>query len=250
MLRLVSLVLIAALVSGCATPPPKPAYLKQKDENKALILAAKQVEIVYHPDEYAVVDLGGTKSQGLLGVLGPIGLLAGFTALTAHALSTESRAKSRSEEFTKLMSDHFQEQSVNKAFAQLIASQLEASGHVTKLTQIPLSKDAVTSFQGTDGYSQLWLRTSLGYGATSLTDSFKPTIVIDYTLKDPGGKTLMSRKYSEYFADSDQTFLTYSSLLDGYEKAHEELQMRMAGMSKPIYAEIFDFSDNEKIATK
>jgi hypothetical protein len=246
----ISTLLLIAFVAGCATPPPRPVYLQQKEANKELILSSKQIEIIYHPDEYSVVDIGGTKAQGLLGALGPVGLLAGFAALIAHSATKESRAESRSAELTKLMADHYAEQSLNKEFATQISTLLQGTGHTTLLTPLPLSADSVRNYQGTEGYAQLWLRTSLGYGAASLTDSFKPVVLVEYTLKDSTGKRLTSRTYTKYFTDSDHTFLTYSSLLSGYQQAHDELQTRLAEMSKPMYTEVFEFSDDETVASK
>jgi hypothetical protein len=60
----------------------------------------------------------------------------------------------------------------------------------------------------------------------------------------------MASEISRGQTESDQTFLTYGGLLSGYEKAHDELQIRLAEMSKPIYTEIFEFSDDETVAAK
>jgi hypothetical protein len=126
---------------------------------------------------------------------------------------------------------------------------LQASHHETKLTAVGLGADAKT-FQGTQGYAQLWLRLATGYGAGSATDSFKPVILLNYWLRDSSGHGLMARNVDKSYPDSKQTFFTYAGLLDGYQQAHDELKARLPELSKSVYSEIFEFSQPAAHASK
>lgn len=251
MKKLFAVAVMAVLVlSGCAVKQPTPRYERDKQANRTVIQSGKQVEIFYHADDFGVVDLGGSKSVGLLGILGPIGLLAGLGADAAHKLDSKSRTERRSEEFSKLIADNLPDDSINQTFARQIGDLLEKDGRQVKVTKVTrpggsddLSQSTSADLVPTDGYMQLWLRVSTGYGATSATDSYKPMTIIEYALKDPEGTPLMSRSFTRFYGESDKTYLTYAGLLGDYKAARDELGARLTYWSSPVYTEIFQFSD-------
>ncbi|SSW65519.1 hypothetical protein AVE30378_01682 [Achromobacter veterisilvae] len=253
MKKLLSIAVI--VLGGCAVQQPTPKFELDKQANRAAIQSGRQVEIFYHADDYAVVDLGGSKSAGLLGILGPIGLLAGMTANVAHSLDSKARTVRRSEEFSKLIADNLPDQSINRDFARKVGDLLEQEGRqvkVTKVTRPGGNEDLALSMSEdlvpTEGYMQLLLRLSAGYGATSATDTYKPVTIIEYALKDADGKALMSRSFTRYYGESDKTFMTYAGLLGDYQGAREELSAKLNYWSEPLYTEIFRFS--EPVAAK
>lgn len=250
----VAVIAVVAL-SGCAVKQPTPRYQLDKQANRTAIQSGKQVEIFYHADEYAVVDLGGSNSVGLLGILGPIGLLAGLGADAAHKLDSKSRTERRSEEFSKLITDNLPGESINQTFARQIGDLLEKDGRQVKVTQVTrpsgsgdLARSTSSDLVATDGYMQLMLRVSTGYGATSATDSFKPVTIIEYALKDSEGAALMSRSFTRFYGESNKTYLTYAGLLGDYKAARDELSARLTYWSEPVYTEIFRFA--EPVAAK
>lgn len=244
-------VLIAVLVlSGCAVQQPTPNYELDKQVNRAAIQSGKKVEIFYHPDEFAVVDLGGSKSVGLLGILGPVGMLVGMAADTAHKLDAGSRTERRSEEFSKLVAENLPNESINRAFAMLLGEQIEKDGREVRITRVArphgsddLALSTSDDLVPTPGYMQLLLRLSVGYGATSATASYIPMTIIEYALKDAEGKALVSRSFTRFYGESDKTFLTYAGLLGDYRGARDELSARLNYWAEPVYAQIFRFPD-------
>ncbi|MGW9064021.1 hypothetical protein ACWGPO_07995 [Achromobacter animicus] len=249
MKKLLSIAVI--FLSGCAIHQPTPKYQLDKLANRAAIQSGLPVEIFYHPDEYVIMDLGGSQSLGVLGILGPVGLLMGVTADAAHKLDMKSRTERRSKEFSELVSKNFPNESFNQAFALQIGDLLVKEGRAVKVTKVlrPSGSEDLASSVSQDlvptaGYMQLLLRLGTAYGAASATDSYKPMIIIEYALKDTDGKALMSRSFSRVYGKSDQTFLTYPGLLEDYVDAHKELGARLHAWSEPVYSEIFLFPDS------
>lgn len=248
MKKLLSIVLI--LLSGCAIKQPTPKYQLDKQANQALIQSGKPVEIFYHDDQFVIMDLGGSKAAGMLGILGPVGLLMGMTADAAHKLDFKARTERRSEEFSKLVGENFPDQSINQVFARQIGDLIAKDGRGVKVTKVtrPSGSDNLAAsvskdLTPTEGYMQLLLRLSAGYGATSATDTYKPVTVIEYALKDEDGKALMSRSFDRFYGESDKTFFTYAGLLEDYKGARGELGARLNYWSEPLYTEIFHFPD-------
>ncbi|CAB3867018.1 MULTISPECIES: hypothetical protein [Achromobacter] len=248
MKKLLCIVLI--FLSGCAVKQPPPKYQLDKQANQAFIQSGKSVEIFYHDDNFVVMDLGGSQAAGLLGILGPVGLLVGLSAHAAHKLDFRARTERRSEEFSKLVGENISDQSINQAFARQIGDLLAKDGRevkVTKVTRPSGSDDLAASVSEdlvpTEGHMQLLLRLTTGYAAASATDSYKPMTVIEYALKDEHGKPLMARSFNRFYGDSDKTFLTFASLIEDYKGAHGELGARLSYWSEPVYTEIFRFPD-------
>jgi hypothetical protein len=248
MKKLLFLVLI--FLSGCAIKQPKPKYQLDKEANQALIQSGKPVEIFYHADQFVIMDLGGSQAAGMLGILGPVGLLMGMTADAAHKLDFKTRTERRSEEFSKLVGENIPDQSINQDFARRVGDLLAKDGRGVKVTKVArpaggddLAASVSQDMVPTEGYMQLFLRLSTGYGATSATDSYKPVTIIEYALKDEDGKALMSRFFQRFYGQSDKTYLTYAGLLEDYKGAHGELGARLNYWSEPLYTEIFHFPD-------
>jgi len=131
------------------------------------------------------MDLGGSQSLGVLGILGPVGLLMGVTADAAHKLDMKSRTERRSKEFSDLVSKKFPDQSFNQAFARQIGDLLVKDGRAVKVTKVlrPSGSEDLASSVSQDlvptaGYMQLVLRLGTGYGAASAADSYKPMTII------------------------------------------------------------------------
>jgi hypothetical protein len=251
MKKLSAVAVVAAMaLCGCAVKQPSPRYQLDKQANRTAIQSGKQVEIFYHADEYVVVDLGGSKSLSLLGLLGPIGLLAGLGADAAHKLDVKSRTERRSEEFSALITDNLPGESINERFARQIGDLLEKDGRQVKVTQVTrpsgsgeLAQSTSNDLVASDGYMQLMLRVSTGYGSTSATDSYKPVTIIEYALKDSEGTPLMSRAFTRFYGESDKTYMTYAGLLGDYKAARDELGARLTYWSEPVYTEIFRFAE-------
>ncbi|WP_459616002.1 hypothetical protein [Bordetella sp. 2513F-2] len=173
-----------------------------------------------------------------------------MTADAAHRLDTRSRVERRSKEFSKLIADNLPNESINRDFAQRLGELLEKDGRQVKITLVarPHGSDDLAWSTSDDliptpEYMQLLLRLSAGYGAASVTDSYKPVTSIEYALKDAEGKTLMSRSFTRSYGESDKTFLTYAGLLGDYRGARDELSARLNYWSEPVYGEIFRFPD-------
>lgn len=248
MKKLLSIALI--FLGGCAVKQPPPQYQVDKQANQAAIQSGKPVEIFYHADDYVILDLGGSKSLGVLGILGPVGLLVGMTADAAHKLDMKSRAERRSKEFSALIAQDFPDQSIHGDFARQIGDHLAKDGREVKVTRVArpagdadLALSVSDDLVPTDGYMQLLLRLGTGYAAASATDTYKPMTMVEYALKDADGKPLMSRSISRVYDESDKTFLTFTGLLEDYKGAHEELSARLGAWSEPVYTEIFRFPD-------
>lgn len=248
MKKMLSIVLI--FLSGCAIKPQTPQYKLDKQANQAVIQSGKPVEIFYHDDSYVILDGGGSKSLGLMGLLGPVGFLVGMTTDAAHRLDMKSRTERRSKEFSALIAQDAAERSINREFAQQIADLLAKEGRVVKVTKVlrpvgsaDLARSASEDLVPTDGYMQLLLRLGMAYVATSATDTYKPGTMVEYALKDSDGGPLMSRSDTRIYHESDKTFLTYAGLLEDHKAAREELGARLSFWGEPVYAEIFRFPD-------
>lgn len=248
MKKLLSIALI--FLSGCAFKQPPPKYQLDKQANQAVIQSGKPVEIFYHADDYVILDLGGSKSLGVLGILGPVGLLVGLTADAAHKLDMKPRTERRSKEFSALIAQDFPDRSMNRDFAQQIGDLLAKDGRQVKVTQVlrpagnaDLALSVSEDLVPTDGHMQLLLRLGTAYAAASATDSYKPMTMVEYALKDADGRALMSRSISRSYDQSDKTFLTYPGLLEDRKAAYEELSARLGAWSEPVYTEIFRFPD-------
>lgn len=251
------LAVIVIVLAGCATQQPPPKYQLDKQANRAAIESGRKVEVFYHADDFTVVDLGGSQSANVLGILGPIGTLIGLATHAAHKLDAPARAQRRSEEFSKQIADNMPDQSMNRDFARKLGDLLEKDGREVKLTQVKrpsgnadLALSKSEDMIATEGYMQLMLRLTVGYGATSATDSFKPVTIIEYALKDPAGKALMSRSFTRIYGEADKTYLSYPGLLEDYKGAREELAGRLNYWNEPLYTEIFRFSDADSAAVK
>lgn len=248
MKKLLSIALI--FLSGCAIKQPPPKYQLDKQANQAVIQSSKPVEIFYHADDYLILDLGGSKALGVLGILGPVGLLVGMTTDAAHKLDMKSRAERRTKEFSALIAQDSPERSINREFALQIGDLLAKDGRAVKVTKVlrpvgnaDLALSVSEDLVPTDGYMQLLLRLGTAYAAASATDTYKPMTMIEYALKDSDGRALMSRSDSRVYDQSDKTFLTYAGLLEDHKAAHEELGARLSAWSEPVYAQIFRFPD-------
>lgn len=253
-LSAVAVIAVMALC-GCAVKQPTPRYQLDKQANRTAIQSGKQIEIFYHADDYVVMDLGGSNSLGLLGILGPIGLLAGLGVDAAHKMDFKSRTERRSQEFSKLITDNLPGDSINQEFARQIGDLLEKDGRQVKVTQVTRPRGSEELAQSTSddlvasqGYMQLMLRVSTGYGAASATDSYKPVTIVEYALKDSEGTALMSHWFTRVYGESDKTYLTYAGLLGDYKAARDELGARLTYWSEPVYTQIFRFA--EPVAAK
>ncbi|MGS1010520.1 hypothetical protein [Achromobacter anxifer] len=83
-----------------------------------------------------IMDLGGSQAAGMLGILGPVGLLMGMTADAAHKLDFKARTERRSEEFSKLVGENFPDQSINQMFARQIGDLIAKDGRGVKVTKV------------------------------------------------------------------------------------------------------------------
>ncbi|MFK7090906.1 hypothetical protein AAFM71_19075 [Chromobacterium violaceum] len=230
---LLSFSIVVSSLSGCATANVP----SQKDANKSKIDSIKTVDIYYHKTDYAVMDLGGSGMSGLGGMFGVVGLLASLGAHAASKLTASDRADVRSHEFSELMRAH--ESDIDQDQASKLAEFVASTGRKVKLVEIdrPLGEKLVWKPAASDskeeGSAALLLRTSLGYGAESMTSSYKPVVVTEYVLQTGNGDILVDGK--ETLWGDGPTYMTYDGLKKSYDAVHVALKTDSLSVAQKIF---------------
>lgn len=238
--KFIALFAVAIVLTGCAAGPDKAALQTRKE---ALTTISK-VEIFYNDkDELVVMDGGGSTMAGMAGIFGPVGMLVALGADATSKLTLAERAEARSKEFTALVGKSETAQTLNRQFAEELASRMRAGGKEVKVTPVQRIKGDLASANMpnasfTAGYAPLVLRITSGYGAKDALSRYKPIIVIEQTLKRDGQEKALYRNTFTSPAD-EPTYMAYSSLLERNKEAHDGLRRAMVNAADAVYQSMF-----------
>lgn len=247
MKKLISVAIIVALLSGCATQTP--AYVMQKKNSRQAIEKIRNVEIFYHADDdYTVVDRGGSGMTGMAGLLGPVGLLVALGADAGSKMTVAERAKERTKEFSSAMRSSLPDGGLNAQFANKLADLLRESGRTVKLTQIErpsgserLAASTAKNLNLTEDFAPVVLRITAGFGAESATSSYKPFVAAEYVLKNTAGNVLVENR--ETINNDSKTYMTYQGLLEDHKEAGEMLRKDILLLALVAHKKLFDLSE-------
>ena len=240
MKKLWALFIAALLLAGCASGPDTAAL----DSRKTELATMPKIEIFYNDkDELVVMDGGGSSMAGLGGIFGPVGMLFALGADAASKLTLAERAEARSKEFSALVSKSETAQTLNRQFAEELATRIRAGGKEVKVTPVQRIKGDLGSASMPDasftaGYAPLVLRITTGYGAKDATSSYRPIIVIEQALKRDGQQKAL---YQNTFTSpgDEPNYMAYSSLLERNKEAHDGLRRGMVNAADAIYKSMF-----------
>lgn len=241
MKKLIALFSAAIVLAGCASGPDKAALQARKE---ALATISK-IEIFYNgKDELGVIDGGGSSMTGMAGLFGPIGLLVAVGVDAGSKLTLAERAEARSKEFTAMIGKSETAQTLNRQFAEELATRIRASGKEVKITPVQrikggdLASSKIPDIQFTPGYAPLFLRITTGYGAKDALSSYRPVIVIEQALKRDGQeKTLYQNTFTS--PTDEPTYMAYSTLLERNKEAHDGLRRGMVNAADTVYKSMF-----------
>jgi hypothetical protein len=235
---------ILALVSGCANNAPAPP--SQKEIHQAAIRNIKNVEILYHPDRYVVMDLGGSGGTGMGGLFGPIGMLVALGVDAGSKLTFAERAEARSKEFTAAVRASYPGRDLDAEFADKLADLLRKQGRTVSLTKIerpagdPLGIGAeYHAMHSSAADANVVLRITTGYGAASATSSYEPLIVVEYALVQ-NKRILVDGKIS--INDGKKSYLTFPELLGNHKEAVDEISRILSAVAERADNNMFDVS--------
>ncbi|QFZ85352.1 hypothetical protein GFK26_22585 [Variovorax paradoxus] len=236
---LTSLLVAAALLSGCAANSVAPALQTRHDATRSI----EKVEVIYNAqDQLIVTDGGGSGLTGFAGFFGPIAALLAISADTGSRMTMAARTDQRSKEFTAAVKNSGATMALNRQFAERLAARLRESGREVKLTPFMRATGEHAQMQvqelpPTPGYSTLILRITTSYGAADATSSFKPYVWVEQLLRDEKqsvvGQTLQVADVSE------PTYLLYDGLLKDTAGAREGLKRGLDQIVQPAYVEMF-----------
>ena len=239
MKNLFVLLTVVSVLAGCATAPDNSAALQAR---KDTIAAVSKVEIFYNgDDELVVIDAGGSGMAGMGGLFGPIGQLMAIGADAASKLSVAERAEARSKEFTAAVKGGTSPRTLNQQFAEKLATHIQATGREVKITPIPRAKGelaiAFPEVAVTPGYTALLVRITTGYGAVDALSSYRPTIVIEQSLKNVERRNVY---FDIYKADiGEPNYMMYGTLLEQHVAAHEGLRQGLVAVADPVSRRMF-----------
>lgn len=239
----VLLALSIVLSVGCATAPqPSPS---QKEVHRYAIERISKVEIFYHPAEYSVVDLGGSKASQMAGVFGLFGMFAILAAEAGSKLTAVERTEARSQEFDQLIqADKMAD--IHLAQAQQLAALIQGTGREVKLTKIErpsggksLAVSTQPKLDFTEGYAPLLLRVTTGYGAESATASYKSIALTEFALFDAGShkQVLVTAQLKK--RDNGVTYQTFDGLKSSRALAVESLQRDLGEAAQLVFNATF-----------
>lgn len=239
-----ALVIFTTVISvGCTFAPQ--ASPSQKEVNHDAIERISKVEVFYHPAEYAVVDLGGSKASQMAGVFGVLGMLAILAAEAGSKLTAVDRTEARSKEFDQLIqADNMAD--IHLVQAQQLAALIQGTGREVKLTKIerPSGGDSLAistrpTLDFTEGYAPLLLRVTTGYGAESATASYKSMALTEFALFDAGSpkRVLVTDQLKK--RDNGVTYQTFDGLKSSRALAVESLQRDLGEAAQLVFNATF-----------
>ncbi|WP_369651941.1 hypothetical protein [Variovorax sp. V213] len=236
---LTPLLVVAALLSGCATNTAQPALQIRHEATRAI----EKVELIYNDeDQLIVTDGGGSGLTGFAGLLGPIGAILALTVDTNSRMSMADRTDRRSKEFTAAVRNSGAAMSLNRKFAERLAARLRESGREVKVTPFmratgQLAEMQVPELRPTPGYSTLILRITTAYGASDATSSFKPFVLVEQLLRNE--QQAVVHQTSSFADVTEPTYFLYEGLLKDTAGAHEGLKQGLDRVVQPAYAGMF-----------
>lgn len=227
---------------GCASVRHPSA--SQKEVNHDAIQRISKVEIFYHPAEYSVIDLGGSKASQMAGVFGPLGLLAVLAAEAGSKLTALDRAQARSKEFDQLIQAD-QMADINLVQAKQLATLIQDTGRDVKLTMIQrpqgerLATPTQPKLEFTAGYAPLLLRVTTGYGAESATAAYKSIAVTEFALFDDTTQERLLVTDQLKKRDNGVTYQTFDGLKSSRALAVESLQRDQEDAAQLVFNATF-----------
>jgi len=236
---LISLLVAAALLSGCATSTSQPALQTRHVATRSI----EKVELVYNEeDQLIVTDGGGSGLTGFAGFLGPIGALLALSIDTNSRMTMAARTDQRSKEFTAAVKNSGATMALNRQFAERLAARLRDSGREVKLTPFmratgQLAEMQVPELRPTPGYSTLILRITTAYSAADATSSFKPFVLVEQLLRNE--QQAVVHQASSFADVTEPTYFMYDGLLKDTAAAHQGLKQGLDRVVQPAYAGMF-----------
>jgi hypothetical protein len=247
MKTLVSLLISAALLAGCATSTPEPAPQVRHDATRSIT----KIELVYNePDQLSVMDGGGSAIMGWAGIFGPVGTLVALGVEVGTRVTLASRIERRSKEFTAAVKSSGA-MPLNRQFAEQLAARLRTGGREVKLTPAArmdgeLAKMKAPGFEPTPGYSTLLVRVTTTYGAPDTTSSFKPFVAIEQSLQDEQQAVVC--QIGRLLQVGGVGGLVENGLLQDTARAQEGLRQGLTGIVQPAYAGMFGQDEPPRFA--
>ncbi|WPH16541.1 hypothetical protein [Variovorax paradoxus] len=238
MKTLVSLLISAALLAGCATSTPEPAQQVRHDATRSIT----KIELVYNAqDQLSVMDGGGSAIMGWAGIFGPVGTLVALGVEVGTRVTLASRIERRSKEFTAAVKSSGA-MPLNRQFAEQLAARLRTGGREVKLTPAArmdgeLAQMQAPGFEPTPGYSTLLVRVTTTYGAPDMTSSFKPFVAIEQSLQDEQQGVLHQTTHTSDL--EEPAYLAYDGLLQDSARAQDGLRQGLSRIVQPAYAGMF-----------
>jgi len=238
------MVIFATVVSvGCTFAPQ--ASPSQKEVNHDAIGRISSVEIFYHPAEYSVVDLGGSKASQMAGAFGVLGMFAILAAEAGSKLTAVERTEARSKEFDQLIqADRMAD--IHHVQAQQLAALIQGTGREVKLTKIArpsggksLASSTQPELRFNKGYAPLLLRVTTGYGAESATAAYKSIALTEFALLDAGShkQVLVADQLKK--RDNGVTYQTFDGLKSSRALAVESLQRDLGEAAQLVFNATF-----------
>ena len=239
-LNMLTLLLVAAaLLSGCATNTSQPVLKARYEAARSI----EKVELIYNEeDQLIVTDGGGSGLTGFAGLLGPIGAILALTVDTSSRMGMAARTDQRSKEFTAALKSSGAAMTLNRQFAEQLATRLRSSGREVKVTPFmratgQLAEMQVPELRPTPGYSTLILRITTAYSAADATSSFKPFVLVEQLLRNEQQAVIHQ---ASSFADvTEPAYFMYDGLLKDTAGAHQGLKQGLDRVVQPAYAGMF-----------
>ncbi len=229
------LILFLSLLASCAFNKEN-----KKSNDYNTISKITKIEIMYHNDDFVIIDGGGSNITGLGSFLGPIGSIAEATAQIVSKSTVSDRASQRSKEFNNTILNNFPEINCSANFVNEFAKKLRENGKEVKITLIDRPHgefDDSFKIAPQDGYARIVFRITTGYGAETATSSFNPLIINEYIFIDENNKVLASG--NETKKNFGESYFTYQGLLEAHKKAVITLQDGLLSTVDTIYKDAF-----------
>ncbi|MDH6590520.1 hypothetical protein M2165_000409 [Variovorax sp. TBS-050B] len=237
--RVFSVLTATALLAACASQPRQTAAEAAEPER----LSHPRVEIVYNAKpELVVLDTGATPTAGFGGLLGPVGALVAIGVDAASRNNSINQVSSRSKRFQDAVEESSGgDLALHREYAERLAAAMRATGREVKLTPGgravgPARKMDLGGLNPAPGYEVMLLRISTSYVAPGLASDFRPTVVVDYALRDDQLKPITWN--SVVSNGGSPSYFTYDDLLKEHKTAY-------AGLREKLFATVGRVMSND-----
>ena len=234
----ISIVLVVSLF-GCASKVRKTSQLKDLPAPPF-----NELFISYKPTMYGAATRHNVKTAangvgvlgGLGGLLGSLGSVTGVLLDHALAAGITSQNLPRTEKLDLYIKGNVADWDVNRAQAEYVAEKISKATSLNvrvEAVTVSASGVAVASRELTDKQALLELSATTGYGANGATDSFKPVIITEYTVRiGVPRRKVFQDKIMTVAPKDEETFMTWDGLMSEADKVPA-----MAGRQLNLHAD-------------